>query len=214
MNRHFAARDLQRILDELSTTMIHATAVLLVFAFAEVTAFADPQDTPDVQMLQQKIELLEAKLQDAEKEIELLKNKLETQTAENARLRSVDGATQDQRTAKTDSFEEGSTWLGVSRRVDSPPVRWVLTVTERKGGAFKGTVTAHNPEGKVRDFNVQGRAPVSDRGLVEFKSENIAFGQISLRGNLKDGTIALIFVGRSPFGELGTGTVSLKRADE
>lgn len=188
-------------------------AVLVALTVTSMSTYLSAADTEVVQKLQGEVELLQTKLQLAQKEIELLTAKLEKLSAENDQIKNAPVAAP--RQAKLDQFSEGAIWKGEAKRAGHPDMmHWVLTVTERKGGAFKGEVVIRQTDGRIITSAVDGRAPTSDRGLVEFRTEKWAFGQLTLRGTLTDGHVGLVFVGTNPLGEPGAGAATLRRVTE
>lgn len=190
--------------------------LILACSLTYSAANARAQGSIEVGKLQSEVELLKTKLQLAQKEIELLTSKLEKLSAENGQLKEGTDQAVAPKSAKLDQFAEGAIWRGEAKRADHPDrtAQWVLTVIERKGGLFKGEVVVRSPDGKVMTAAVDGRAPTSDHGLVEIRTEKNGFGQMRLRGTLTEGQVGLVFVGTSPFGEPGAGAATLRRVSE
>ena len=111
-----------------------------------------------------------------------------------------------------DPFAEGAVWAGDFRLAvkDASAQKWLLTVTERKGPAFKGEILIKSAADQVKTVKVEGTAPVKGGGAVAFKSEKQGFGQVVMRGKLADGVVALVFSGTTELGRPGAGTAVLK----
>jgi hypothetical protein len=183
-------------------SLISLAAVLIFHTHGVCIA----QDS-SLEQLQHRVELLELKLQIAEKESERLEKECEELRKENARLK---GDTKDPNPAKRDPFEPGALWVGEAINNDKIKTQWALSVSERKGRTFRGAIAAINSDGTKLEFEVSGKAPEVGNGLVEFESPLIGRAKIFMRGNLRNGEIALAFSGMGRLGQKFVGSATLR----
>lgn len=161
----------------------------------------------EIEQLKLRVELLELKLQLAEQESQRLEKECEDLRQENARL---NGVTKNVRAAKDDPFEPGVVWIGDAINNDKIKTQWVLSVSERKGRTFKGAIAAINSDGNKFEFEVFGKAPEQDSGLVEIESPLIGRAKMFMRGTLRNGEIALAFSGTTRLGQKFFGSAYLR----
>jgi serine/threonine protein kinase len=126
---------------------------------------------------------------------------------ENARLT---GDTDEATAAKEDPFAPGTLWVGEAINNDNVRTQWALSVSERKGPAFRGTVAAIHGDGNMFEFEVSGTAPEHGSGLVEIESLPIGRAKMFMRGTLRNGEIALVCSGTSRLGDKFFGSATLR----
>ena len=114
---------------------------------------------------------------------------------------------------KDDPFAMGSVWTGefLVAGKGNTPLKWALTVSERKGLSVKGEIVTFNREKKLETTKFTGTATNQSSGGVSLITEQKGFGQAALKGKLKDNELTLIFYGRTKLGQTGAGTATLKR---
>lgn len=117
-----------------------------------------------------------------------------------------------------DPFAARSVWEGNRRfekdngKLKKGNQSWSLTVTERNGREFKGTITLEsNLAGKNVTCDVAGNAPMEGDGPIHFKTERSGDFQQTFIGKIKNGAVTLDFQGKSAAGESVEGVAALTR---
>ncbi len=111
-----------------------------------------------------------------------------------------------------DPFAAGSVWSGDFKVANAnlPIRKWVLTVTERRGKAFKGDILVKDQERNViQTIKVSGTATDKARGAIVCESKQVGLAQVKLVGKLQDGEAVLVFNGKNAKGIPGAGTATL-----
>jgi hypothetical protein len=111
-----------------------------------------------------------------------------------------------------DPFAEGAIWVGEFKVTtkDSEVQNWALTVTERKGKAFKGDILVKVRDKEIETIQVEGTATEKSTGAIVCKTEKKGLAQVKLSGKLQGGEAVLIFSGTNKFGQPGAGVATLK----
>lgn len=110
-----------------------------------------------------------------------------------------------------DPFAAGSVWSGDFKIATQKITReWVLTITERKGKDFKGSILAKDRNMEIQTFNVAGTATDKANGAIVCQSEKKGLAQVKLTGKLQDGEAVLVFSGTNELGIEGAGIATLK----
>jgi len=111
-----------------------------------------------------------------------------------------------------DPFAEGAIWIGEFKVAakDTQVHKWALTITERKGRAFKGDILGKNRDNEVETMQVEGNATDKSTGAIVCKTEKQGLAQVKLNGKLQNGEAVLIFSGTNKFGQPRAGIATLK----
>ncbi len=113
-----------------------------------------------------------------------------------------------------DPFAAGSVWVGdfkvANANANLPIRKWVLTVNERRGKNFKGTILVKDQNMAIQTINFAGTATDKANGAIVCQSEKKGRAQVNLTGKLQDGEAVLVFAGTNAVGNLGAGTATLK----
>jgi hypothetical protein len=111
-----------------------------------------------------------------------------------------------------DPFAQGAVWVGEFRVAvkDAPVTKWALTITERKGTAFKGDILVRNRDMEVETISVSGTATNTKAGSIVCKTEKKGLAQVKLTGKLTNGEAVLVFSGTNKIGQPGAGVATLK----
>lgn len=110
-----------------------------------------------------------------------------------------------------DLFSEGAVWTGSRfynhKGADKTKAQeWKLRIQVRKGSKFEGQIEFISIDGKQQTLAVEGTAPRSDKGKVEFKTSHKGVLQQSFKGALSEGRISVTFSGTGVGGDPVSGT--------
>ena len=187
--------------------MLRGIVALFLFVILAQSPTTGLAQESNLEQLQQRIELLELKLQLAQQAADRLEAECEELRKENARLKG-DGKNGDE--SIDDPFQPGNVWAGEAINNDKIKTQWALSISKRNGRNFDGAIAAINSDGKKVEFPVSGKAPERGNGLVEFESPLAGRAKMFMRGTLRNGSVALAFSGTTALGQKFFGSATLR----